>query len=142
MTDIWKDLDLDRWTWELPKDTPGPYVAEHIPKPLITDWVKKWKPIINDALEKAAIFDAWEEERCGYFLPGYGCDSPVGIGNSVMCRKLPNCEVLTDEILWQQIKTARNKLYEDLPTGDVDAFALIKVMQTHIAKLDEILEDK
>lgn len=55
--DIWGELDLDRWTWELPRDTPGPYVAEHIPKPLIADWVKKWKPIINDALEKAEKWD-------------------------------------------------------------------------------------
>ena len=59
MTNIWKELDLDRWTWEVPRDTPGPYVAEHIPKPLITDWVKKWKPIINEALEKADIHDRY-----------------------------------------------------------------------------------
>jgi len=59
MTDIWGELDLDRWTWELPRSTPGPYVAEHIPKPLITDWVNKWKPIINDALEKAEKYDKY-----------------------------------------------------------------------------------
>jgi len=41
--------------------------------------------------------------------------------------------------IFDQIRTARNKLYEDLPTGDVDAFALLKVVQSHVAKLDEIL---
>ena len=30
---------------------------EHIPKPMINDWVEKWKPIINEALEKAAKWD-------------------------------------------------------------------------------------
>lgn len=62
MTDPWGELDLDRWTWEVPRDTPGPYVAEHIPKPLITDWVKKWKPIINEALEKAENYDTLFKE--------------------------------------------------------------------------------
>jgi len=59
MTALWDELDLDRWTWEVPRDTPGPYVAEHIPKPLITDWVKKWKPIINNAIEKAEKFERY-----------------------------------------------------------------------------------
>ena len=98
--DIWKELDLDRWTWELPRDTPGPYVAEHIPKPLITDWVKKWKPIINDALEKA--------EKLG--------------------------------VVQSSIDNVRDALYDALPTGDIDAFELIKVINAHIAKLDMILE--
>jgi len=60
---FWEELDLDRWTWELPRGTPGPYVAEHIPKPLIVDWVKKWKPIINEALEKEEKWDAEYQER-------------------------------------------------------------------------------
>lgn len=101
-----------------------------------------WKGMDLDEMQrKADIFDEWEAGRCGYFKPGYGCDSPTGIGNSVMCRKLPNCEVLTEESLWKQVKAARDKLYEDLPTGDVDPFALLKVVQAHIATLDEVLED-
>lgn len=98
---------------------------------------------LPELIEKAEKLDELmkEPERCGYFKPGYGCDSPTGIGNSVMCRKLPDCEVLAEEGFWKQVKAARDKLYEDLPTGDVDAFALIKVVQTHIAKLDEILGD-
>lgn len=96
---------------------------------------------LNEMKRKSGIFDAWEKGRCGYFKPGYGCDSPTGIGKSVMCRKLPNCEVLTDELLWKQVKAARDKLYEELPSGDIDSFALLKVVQIHIAKLDEILED-
>ena len=50
-------------------------------------------------------------------------------------------QVLEKERFWKQVKTARDKLYEDLPTGDIDSFALLKVIKTHIAKLDEILED-
>lgn len=106
------------------------------------DWLYEVKAVGDEKKRKADIFDAWEEERCGYFKPGYGCDSPTGIGNSVMCRKLPNCEVLVDELLWQQIKTARDKLYEALPTGQIDAFDLLKIVQTHCAELDKILEDQ
>ena len=40
----------------------------------------------------------------------------------------------------EAVKTTRNKLYEALPTGDVDAFDLIKVINNHIAELDMILE--
>lgn len=39
-----------------------------------------------------------------------------------------------------QLETARNELYDALPSGEVDAFTLTKVIQTHIAKLDEILK--
>lgn len=104
-------------------------------------WLEKLRAHIDEMKRKADIFVAWEKGRCGYFKPGYGCDSPTGIGKSVMCRKLPNCEVLTEEILWKQVKAARDKLYEELPSGDIDSFALLKVVQTHIAKLDEVLED-
>ncbi len=38
------------------------------------------------------------------------------------------------------LELARNKLYEALPSGEVDAIALIKIIQTHIADLDKILE--
>ena len=38
------------------------------------------------------------------------------------------------------ILTARQKLYDVLPTGEVHAFELIKAIQGHIEELDEILE--
>ena len=40
----------------------------------------------------------------------------------------------------EAIKTTRNKLYEALPTGNVDAFDLIKAINSHITELDKILE--
>lgn len=40
----------------------------------------------------------------------------------------------------EAVLTARNELYDALPSGETDAFTLIKVIQAHIAKLDEILE--
>ena len=40
----------------------------------------------------------------------------------------------------EAVKTARDKLYEDLPAGDVDAFTLLKIIQAHIAELDRIRE--
>lgn len=39
----------------------------------------------------------------------------------------------------EAVLTARDELYDALPSGEVDAFTLTKVIQTHIAKLDEIL---
>ena len=45
------------------------------------------------------------------------------------------------KILEGQIKAvsaARDKLYDDLPTGDIDAFDLLKVIKSHIADLDAI----
>ncbi len=39
-----------------------------------------------------------------------------------------------------QLEAARDKLYEALPTGEMDAFALIKIIKTHIEDLDKILE--
>jgi len=39
----------------------------------------------------------------------------------------------------EKVRTARNNLYEALPSGDIDAFALIKIIKTHITEIDEIL---
>jgi len=33
----------------------------------------------------------------------------------------------------------RNELYENLPSGDVDGFELIKVIKKHIKNLDNII---
>jgi len=37
-----------------------------------------------------------------------------------------------------ELTLCRDQLYEAIPTGEVDAFALIKVIQQHIANLDLI----
>ena len=57
--DIWDDLDLDRWTCVFHGEPGTPYVSEYIPKCLIEDWANKWKPIINDAFEKAENWDKY-----------------------------------------------------------------------------------
>ena len=41
---------------------------------------------------------------------------------------------------YASLLTVRNNLYEALPTGNIDPFELIKVINTHIQKLDIILE--
>ena len=38
------------------------------------------------------------------------------------------------------LQAARDKLYDALPPGEVDAFTLMKIIQTHIKDLDKILE--
>jgi len=38
------------------------------------------------------------------------------------------------------IEKERDNLYESLPTGDVDAFILIKVIKEHIKELDKVIE--
>ncbi len=41
----------------------------------------------------------------------------------------------------KDLSLARDKLYEAIPTGEVDVFVLIKVIKTHIEDLDKILEE-
>ena len=51
------------------------------------------------------------------------------------------CELLIEQAgKLEAVKTARDKLYEDLPAGEVDAFTLLKIIQAHIAELDRIRE--
>ena len=38
----------------------------------------------------------------------------------------------------EQIEKLRDELYEAIPTGPVDAFDLIRVINVHISKLDEL----
>lgn len=42
---------------------------------------------------------------------------------------------------WQQerIEKLRDELYNQLPTGEVHAFDLIKIINNHIKKLDELI---
>lgn len=40
----------------------------------------------------------------------------------------------------EAIKTARNTLYDVLPSGEIDAFDLVKVIKKHIDELDAALE--
>lgn len=39
-----------------------------------------------------------------------------------------------------ELLEARNKLYEALPTGKVDAFELIQVINIHLKRLDNIID--
>jgi len=45
------------------------------------------------------------------------------------------------EGLEKQLQTARDNLYDALPSGTVDAFDLIKIIHAHIEELDSILEE-
>lgn len=44
------------------------------------------------------------------------------------------------ETIKTALKTARSKLYNALPSGDIDPFDLIKIIKTLIEDLDKILE--
>jgi hypothetical protein len=47
-----------------------------------------------------------------------------------------------EEKLYSDLTKLRNELYNQLPTGNIDAFQLIKIIKTHIQKLDELCEKK
>ena len=39
----------------------------------------------------------------------------------------------------QQIQSLRDELYDELPIGEVNSFELIKLINNHIKKLDELI---
>ena len=41
----------------------------------------------------------------------------------------------------EQIQKLRDELYDELPTGILDAFDLLTIIKNHIVKLDKVLED-
>ena len=43
--------------------------------------------------------------------------------------------------LTEKIESARNELYNKLPSGEVHAFELIEIIKKHIETLDEIIEE-
>ena len=42
----------------------------------------------------------------------------------------------------EELSKLRDDLYEALPSGELDAFELIKLIKNHITKLDELIELK
>ena len=64
-------------------------------------------------------------------------------GNKFVC---PNgCEgvdvlILPPLTLAERLTRVRNNLYDSLPTGELDAFEVIKVVQTHLSVLDSIID--
>ena len=42
----------------------------------------------------------------------------------------------------EELSKLRDDLYEALPSGELDAFELIKIIKSHITKLDELIELK
>ena len=55
-------------------------------------------------------------------------------------RKDGVVDYLTLAMKLEAVKTTRNNLYEALPVGGFDAFDLIKIIKTHIAELDGVLD--
>jgi len=43
--------------------------------------------------------------------------------------------------LKEKIEIARNKLYDKLPSGNIDGFELIKIIKEHIEDLDTIIDE-
>ena len=39
-----------------------------------------------------------------------------------------------------ELLEARNKLYEALPTGNIDAFELLRAVNIHLKRLDKIID--
>ena len=41
----------------------------------------------------------------------------------------------------QKLEILRDNLYNELPSGDIDAFGLIKIIKNHIKELDTIIDE-
>jgi len=46
------------------------------------------------------------------------------------------------ERMYSSLSKARNELYDKLPTGDIDAFELLKLIKIHLQKLDDLCGNK
>jgi hypothetical protein len=46
------------------------------------------------------------------------------------------------ERMYNSLSKARNELYDKLPTGDIDAFELLKLIKIHLQKLDVLCGNK
>jgi hypothetical protein len=46
------------------------------------------------------------------------------------------------ERMYNSLSELRNELYDKLPTGDVDAFELLKLIKIHLQKLDDLCGSK
>jgi hypothetical protein len=46
------------------------------------------------------------------------------------------------ERMYSNLSKARNELYDALPVGDIDAFELLKLVQIHLQKLDDLCGNK
>jgi hypothetical protein len=44
--------------------------------------------------------------------------------------------------MYSSLSKARNELYDKLPTGDIDAFELLKLIKIHLQKLDVLCGNK
>jgi len=68
----------------------------------------------------------------------WGHDTDIGDLPSRIESHLKLTISQTKKALIEEIIIIRNELYDDLPTANVDAFELIKLIKSHIAKLDNI----
>jgi hypothetical protein len=109
------------------------------PKP-ITDWLEaNGNPEIDKQVEREAeaLMKQHNLEEIAKKRHRELSTAPIGI--------VPN---FTDgfiegyKLSEQRIETLRNELYDQLPTGDVNAFDLIKIINNHIKKLDELIQIK
>jgi len=46
------------------------------------------------------------------------------------------------ERMYSSLSKARNELYDKLPTGDINAFELLKLIKIHLQKLDDLCGNK
>lgn len=46
----------------------------------------------------------------------------------------------TKEMIKDNLKGLRDELYNNIPTGKVDAFSLVKVIKNHINSLDALID--
>jgi hypothetical protein len=54
-------------------------------------------------------------------------------------RYISQLEQEQDKNKYSELVNLRNELYDQLPTGEVNAFELIKIINNHINRIDELI---
>jgi hypothetical protein len=77
------------------------------------------------------------------------CNTNIGKASEDYWLKQPyNEDAFVEGANWQaermynSLSELRNELYDKLPTGDVDAFELLKLIKIHLQKLDDLCGSK
>ncbi len=70
----------------------------------------------------------------------HGASSATAHESGELAKLYIDIAILRGDVV--KTEEIRNKLYASLPSGEIDAFALIKLFQTHISDLDELIESR
>jgi hypothetical protein len=67
----------------------------------------------------------------------HGASSATAHESRELAKLYIDIAILRGDVI--KTEDIRNKLYDSLPSGEIDAFVLIKLFQKHISDLDELI---